>query len=155
MTKSNTPTCSDQFKPYPGVRVRVRVPYPYTKFEIIRTCFLPALTFENQNEPVPFPHQHLISTRTRPVPVLASFKTNPYPYQDALILLRFRKPIPVLIPKYHKIIKCRETNISEKRCTKNFEYGNNFFLQYTHILELYIYLKLVNLTCLHGKLANV
>ena len=88
--------------PYPGVRVQVRIPYWYTKFEISRTRSVPALAFENHYVPVPFTRQYFISTRTRPVPVLAFFKTNPYPYQGALILLRFRIPVPVLIPKYHE-----------------------------------------------------
>ena len=64
------------------------------------TCSVPVLAFENHYVPVPFTHQCFIFNPYPSRPRTCFFKTNPYPYQCRLVLLRFRTPYPYPYLKY-------------------------------------------------------
>ena len=74
-----------------------------TRTPILRffcTCSVPVLAFENHYVPVPFTHQCFIFNPYPFRPRTWFFKTNPYPYQCRLVLLRFRTPYPYPYLKY-------------------------------------------------------
>ena len=74
-----------------------------TRTPILRffcTCSVPVLAFENHYVPVPFTHQCFIFNPYPFRPRIWFFKTNPYPYQCRLVLLRFRTPYPYPYLKY-------------------------------------------------------
>ena len=74
-----------------------------TRTPILRffcTCSVPVLAFENHYVPVPFTHQYFIFNPYPFRPRTWFFKTNPYPYQCRLVLLRFRTPYPYPYLKY-------------------------------------------------------
>ena len=73
-----------------GDGFRPRIPFS----KATRTCSVPVLAFENHYVPVPFTHQYFIFNPYPFRPRTWFFKTNPYPYQCRLVLLRFRTPYP-------------------------------------------------------------